>query len=130
MLKKLLDSFIHIGQTEGWKRTIVYHLNNLPNFLYPGVYDANQDHNILSPIFWWRQLFHLIGGALICLIGSLVLKGKEAFIISALLVFTMMIIKECLFDAKEQVNGFDFKNFMDSLIWTMGYSLVGYLLIK
>jgi len=91
-------------------------LNGLPNMTYPGVYDETQDHNPLSPIFWWRELFHFAGGFIIGL--SLLWMCP---VLSVLCVAGPAFYKEFFMDAKEQPEGkWDFKNVVDASAWTLG----------
>lgn len=129
MWNKLYNSIIYIGKTEGWLRTFVYHMNNLPNFLYPGNYNSVEDHNVFSLIFWWRQFFHFIGGLFLGFLFSWIylLNYKVLLLLlSTAFIFICMFLKEFFLDSKEQPQGFDFKNLVDAIIWSFGYFITSF----
>lgn len=108
-------------------------VNQLPNkswdrFLsgFFGPYDGAKDHDLTHLVFYWRELFHLLGGAVLGIFSLpfLALFTPKFMVIATFSVVSMtMLIKELVFDASEQVNGWDFKNFVDAMVWGVGASL-------
>jgi len=101
-----------------------------------GPYDGSKDHDITSLVFYWRELFHFLGGVIV----GLILLPLFLFLpnlIAALLPIAgtgiVIGLKEFLGDAPEQENGWDFKNVVDTAAWTAGtmaISLGIYFLIR
>ena len=110
-------------------------INELPNnmwdkYLSPflGPYDGSQDHNLSSFVFYWREIFHLVGGMVV---GLVFLPGQllpinhlypASFVVGVLTI--IMALKEFLGDASEQPNGWDFKNIVDFVVWGAGCALI------
>lgn len=94
-----------------------------------GGYDGLKDHNPLSFVFYWREIWHLLGGILIGVLSSPLFLFLPVLIAASLPVFAVAILigaKEFVMDASEQPNGWDFKNVLDTLMWTSGAALISF----
>lgn len=120
---------------------LIHSINELPDNTWNkylsgllGPYDGAQDHNILSFVFYWREMFHFAGGVAIGILSSfLLVLPMPKFLALALPVLAVAIgfgLKEFLGDASEQVNGWDFKNVFDTAMWTLGTAMVSLLMYK
>jgi uncharacterized membrane protein YfcA len=97
----------------------------LSKFLGP--YDWTKDHDITSLVFYWRELWHLIGGLVIGLaIGYLLLGHIPKILVRSIpvaLVFSIIFYKEFFIEVPLQKDGWDFKNVVDVITWTSGTTL-------
>lgn len=104
--------------------TLLHFINTVPNNTYPGVYDSSKDHDMLDLVFWWREMWHFLGG---CLLGSLF-----AFLLPPLSIFVAiylaLFLKELIDDVPDQEGHIDFKNFLDPLFWALGAGMSAFLL--
>jgi hypothetical protein len=100
-----------------------------------GSYESGNDHSLLHYEFYWREVWHLIGGILA---GSILFPITYfstsikvlPVLVPTLLVLVLIGLKEFLGDASEQPDGWDFKNIVDTAMWTAGTALSTVLLYK
>jgi hypothetical protein len=103
--------------------------NRIWNLLF-GNYNESKDHSIDQPEFWWRELFHLLGGQIIGLLSIPILSWIFHSRIIASLIATACVgivigLKEFVGDASEQDGGWDFKNVVDTIFWILGTAIIG-----
>ena len=116
MLKPLWDS----GQ---YFLAIKKAFDRMPDMSYPGIYDPSQDHNWKHPVFWWRELWHMIGGILFALPFFIWCP----WYIPTAGVCAFAFYKEFSEDVKDQGGKPDFKNYVDGVVWTLGAFLISFL---
>lgn len=115
--------------------TLLYKLNSFPSTAWDfllsgslGAYDGVKDHDITSFVFYWRELWHLAGGLLVSFLALplflLPIPRLLAAILPILGVAIVIGYKEFLIEAYEQANGWDFKNVVDTVVWTSGAAVV------
>lgn len=95
---------------------ILFFINRIPDNTYPGVYLKERENDFLSGEYWWRELWHFLGGAL--LTGPFIWSDFSKYI--PLIVLGLVSAKEFLLDLKEQEDGFHWKNLIDVLAWVSG----------
>lgn len=103
----------------GFKKGLITLFNRLPNITYPGNYLASEDHNMGSGVFYWRELFHVIGG--------FAAFAALAFVSPIVFIVALVAYKEFILDASEQPNGIDLKNVVDVIAWGAGAYLADFL---
>lgn len=92
-------------------------LDNLPNLAYPfGELDETKDSDPKSFVFWWRELFHFLGGCLLALPFAWWTYGW----LSVGVVFVLIGLKEIFIDVPDSGKSFGFKNVADTLAWGLG----------
>ena len=98
-----------------------------------GKYDWTKDHDLTSLVFYWRELFHLIGGVLLGWGLKLVLQffipQIWANVLACCIVALALSYKELVKEAASQPQGIDFKNVVDSIVWSLGAVLANYELL-
>ena len=83
-------------------------------------------------VVWWRELFHVLGGAIVSFIPTLALYLPLSYFLNdpwwllvwavPLLVGGVILYIELTGDAKKE--GVSFKNFLDTFMWGIGASLL------
>ncbi len=95
--------------------------DNAPNLLYPfGELDEKKDQDPKSFVFWWRQLFHFIGGCVL----ALPFIGWASWYAIVCILFVLMLFKELFSDVPDSAKPFGFKNIADILAWCSGAFVV------
>lgn len=99
---------------------ILFFINRIPDNTYPGVYLKERENDFLSGEYWWREMWHFLGGALL----SVPLVWSDFVKYMPFIVMALATLKELLLDLHEQEDGIHWKNIIDILAWTLGSILV------